>query len=149
MAQSISDIKEKLTRVYTPREAKMMNPLTLAYIGDAVYSDYIRRYLIAQGLSNVDHLTKRSVHYVRASAQSAAIHALLPNLTDDEQTIVRRGRNTKSIPPKHADKMDYRYATGLEALFGYLDLVGADDRKRELMAKAIEATEAADPALQQ
>lgn len=147
MAQSITDTKEMLTRVYTPKQARMLNPLTLAYIGDAVYSDYVRRYLIAQGHDNVDRLTKRSVHYVKASAQAAAIHALLPNLTQDEQAIVRRGRNTKSIPPKHADKMDYRYATGLEALFGYLDLVGAEGRKLELMAEAIDATEKADPAL--
>lgn len=145
MAQSVSetaDIAARLTRIYAPEEARRLNPLTLAYIGDAVYSDYIRRYLIARGLQNVNHLTRLAARYVRASAQAAAIRQLLPMLTEPEQDLVRRGRNTKSIPPKHADKMDYRYATGLEALFGYLNLTGDTARERELMGRAIRATEA-------
>lgn len=145
MAQGVSertDIAAHLTRVYAPEEARRLSPLTLAYIGDAVYSDYIRRYLIARGLQNVNHLTCLAARYVRASAQAAAIRQLLPILTESEQDLVRRGRNTKSIPPKHADKMDYRYATGLEALFGYLSLTGDTARERELMARTIHATEA-------
>jgi ribonuclease-3 family protein len=145
MAQGINattDIAAALTRVYTPEEARRLNPLTLAYIGDAVYSDYIRRYLIARGLQNVNHLTRLAARYVRASAQAAAVRALLPALTEPEQDLIRRGRNTKSLPPKHADKMDYRYATGLETLFGYLNLIGDTARERALMARAIRATEA-------
>ncbi|MGN0194448.1 MAG: Mini-ribonuclease 3 [Pseudoramibacter sp.] len=151
MAQSMSaattqagrgGIAEALSRTYSKAEARMMNPLTLAYIGDVVYSDYIRRYLVAEGLTKVDRLTKASIHFVRASAQARAIRRMLPELTDEERSIVRRGRNTKSMPPKHADVMDYRYATGLEALFGYLDLTGSRSRELALMTRAIELTDA-------
>jgi ribonuclease-3 family protein len=150
MAQSMSpavsqpgcgDIAAALVRTYSKAEARMMNPLTLAYIGDVVYSDYIRRYLVAEGITKVDRLTKRSVHFVRASAQAKAIRRMMPELTDEEKAIVRRGRNTKSMPPKHAEVMDYRYATGLEALFGYLDLTGSRKRELALMARAIELTD--------
>lgn len=136
-----TDILADLDKTYSKAEARMMNPLTLAYIGDVVYSDYIRRYLVAEGMTKVDRLTKRSIDYVRASAQAKAIRLMLPELTEDERAIVRRGRNTKSLPPKHADVMDYRYATGLEALFGYLNLTGSRKRELTLMARAIDLTE--------
>ena len=136
-----ANILAELNKTYAKSEARMMNPLTLAYIGDVVYSDYIRRYLVAEGMTKVDRLTKRSIDYVRASAQAKAIRLMLPELTEDERAIVRRGRNTKSLPPKHADVMDYRYATGLEALFGYLNLTGSRKRELTLMARAIDLTE--------
>ena len=130
-----------LDRVYTPAEARAMNPLTLAYIGDAIFSDYIRKYLIAQDIANVNHLTKASIKYVRADGQAKMVHELMDSLTPEEQSIVRRGRNTHSIPPKHADKMDYRYATGMEALIGYLELTGNIERQKELMVAGIECVE--------
>ena len=136
-----TDILSDLDKTYSKAEARMMNPLTLAYIGDVVYSDYIRRYLVAEGMTKVDRLTKRSIDYVRASAQAKAIRLMLPELTEEERAIVRRGRNTKSMPPKHADVMDYRYATGLETLFGYLNLTGSHNREITLMARAIDLTE--------
>jgi ribonuclease-3 family protein len=132
-----TDILSDLDKTYSKAEARMMNPLTLAYIGDVVYSDYIRRYLVAEGMTKVDRLTKRSIDYVRASAQAKAIRLMLPELTEEERAIVRRGRNTKSMPPKHADVMDYRYATGL----GYLNLTGSHNREITLMARAIDLTE--------
>ena len=122
-------------------DCRMTNPLNLAFIGDAVYSYYIRRYLIAKTDMNVDHLTKASVNFVKAEAQAYAIHHMDNMLTDTEKTYVRRGRNTKSIPPNHADKMDYRYATGFEALLGYLSLTGQNDRLEFLIAKAISLCE--------
>ncbi len=122
-------------------QCRMTAPLTLAFIGDAVYSYYIRRYLIAKTDMNVDHLTKASVRYVKAEAQAYAIHHMDDLLNETEKAYVRRGRNTKSIPPKHADKMDYRYATGFEALLGYLSLSGQTDRLERLIAEAISLCE--------
>ncbi len=111
--------------------------MTLAYIGDGVYSEYIRRFLVSGGISNVNHLTKESIKYVRADGQSKMALALMDSLTDEEQTIVRRGRNTRSHVPKHARTIDYRYATGLEALVGYLELTGQKERLEELMVRGI------------
>ncbi|MEG1432778.1 Mini-ribonuclease 3 [Eubacterium sp.] len=136
-----SVIADFLDRTYTEAEARAMNPLTLAYIGDGVFSDYIRKYLVAQGMANVNHLTKASISYVKADAQARMVHTLMDQLTDEEQSIVRRGRNTRSTPPKNADKMDYRYATGLEALVGYLELTGNQHRLRELMVTGLEHLE--------
>ncbi|MDD4691629.1 Mini-ribonuclease 3 [Eubacterium aggregans] len=136
-----SVIANFLDRTYTEAEARAMNPLTLAYIGDGVFSDYIRKYLVAQGMANVNHLTKASIRYVKADAQARMVHTLMDQLTEGEQSIVRRGRNTRSTPPKNADKMDYRYATGLEALVGYLELTGNQRRLRELMVTGLEYLE--------
>lgn len=136
-----SVIADFLDRTYTEAEARAMNPLTLAYIGDGVFSDYIRKYLVAQGMANVNHLTKASIRYVKADAQARMVHTLMDQLTEGEQSIVRRGRNTRSTPPKNADKMDYRYATGLEALVGYLELTGNQRRLRELMVTGLEYLE--------
>lgn len=130
-------VKQRLQKKYTIAEARALNPLTLAYIGDGVYSDYIRRFLVSGGISNVNHLTKESIKYVRADGQSKMVLALMDSLTDEEQTIVRRGRNTRSHVPKHARTIDYRYATGLEALVGYLELTGQKERLEELMVRGI------------
>ena len=128
-----------LTQKITPAQARAMNPLTLAWVGDSVFSNYIRRYLIAKGNANVNHLTKLSVKYVRAAAQADMLKAWQPLLTEEEADIVRRGRNTKSIPPKNADRMAYRYATGLEALCGYLTLIGDEERLVELIGVGIDS----------
>lgn len=130
-----------LDKKYSTEEASRLNPLILAWIGDSVFSDLIRRYLIAQGNANINHLTHLSFKYVSAEAQAKMLHAIAPLLTEKEQDIVRRGRNTRSTPPKHADKMDYRYATGIEALFGFLSLTGEKKRIHELMSEGIPAIE--------
>ena len=130
-------VKQRLQKKYTIAEARALNPLTLAYIGDGGYSEYIRRFLVSGGISNVNHLTKESIKYVRADGQSKMVLALMDSLTDEEQTIVRRGRNTRSHVPKHARTIDYRYATGLEALVGYLELTGQKERLEELMVRGI------------
>ncbi|WP_195270080.1 ribonuclease III domain-containing protein [Eubacterium sp. 1001713B170207_170306_E7] len=130
-------VKQRLHKKYTIAEARALNPLTLAYIGDGVYSEYIRRFLVSGGISNVNHLTKESIKYVRADGQSKMVLALMDSLTDEELDIVRRGRNTRSHVPKHARTIDYRYATGLEALIGYLELTGQEDRLEALMVRGI------------
>lgn len=114
-------------------DIRMYNPLVLAYIGDAVYDTFIRSMLVSGGSVQVGKLHKRAVGYVQAKAQACIMDKLHDTLTEDEQDIVRRGRNTKSATvPKNADINDYRYATGFEALIGYLYLIGNMKRLMEL-----------------
>ena len=99
------------------------SPLVLAYVGDAVYELFIRTMVVSSGNAPVYKLHKYSTDYVKAKAQSETIHRIFENLTLEEQEIVRRGRNAKSATiPKNADIIEYKYATGLEALLGYLYL---------------------------
>ena len=117
----------------SPTDIRMYNPLVLAYIGDSVYDTFVRTMLVAGGSIQVDKLHKRAIKFVQAKAQAAIVESLQEILTDDEKDIVRRGRNTKSnTVPKNADINDYRYATGFEALIGYLYLVGDIPRLKEI-----------------
>jgi len=117
----------------SPMDIRMYNPLVLAYVGDSVYDTFIRTMLVSGGSIQVDKLHKRAIKYVQAKAQAEIVEMLQGVLTEDEQDIVRRGRNTKSnTVPKNADINDYRYATGFEALIGYLYLVGDTKRLMEI-----------------
>jgi len=99
------------------------SPLVLAFLGDAVYELYIRSLIVCEGNAPVHKLHKRSITFVKAKAQSDTIHRLMDILNEEEQDIVRRGRNAKSgTIPKNADVTEYKYATGFEALLGYLYL---------------------------
>jgi len=114
-------------------DIRMYNPLVLAYIGDSVYDTFIRSMLVSAGSIQVDKLHKRAIKYVQAKAQAETLDKLHDTLTEDEQDIVRRGRNTKSNSvPKNADINDYRHATGFEALIGYLYLIGNTKRLMQL-----------------
>jgi len=105
------------------------SPLVLAYIGDAVYEVYIRTFLVTVKNASVHMLHKYSTDYVKAKAQSDIIHKIIEHLTEEEKDVVRRGRNAKSgTIPKNADVTEYKYATGLESLIGYLYL--KNDTKR-------------------
>ena len=140
MEESLTDLKlinEALEKKFTQTQTKAMNPLALAYIGDGLFSDTVRKYLIGCGQQNVNLMTKASISYVRASAQAQIIHALIPELTEDELRIVKRGRNVHSQVPKNASAADYCYATGFEALLGYLYLSGEPQRLEDLMVKSI------------
>ena len=115
-------------------EVMMLNPLVWAYIGDAVYEVYVRSYVISEGKRNAGDLHKESISFVKAEAQSDILEGLLPCLTEEEQNIVRRGRNTKTTHvPKNAMVIDYRRATALEALIGYLFLMRRYERMDEIM----------------
>jgi ribonuclease-3 family protein len=117
----------------------MYNPLVLAYIGDAVYEMFVRTLLASSGSMQVAKLHKKAINYVKAKSQAEILAAIEEMLTPDEQDIVRRGRNTKSATvPKNADIGDYRYATGLEALVGYLYLTGSIDRLMEILDRIVE-----------
>ncbi len=117
---------------------RMMNPLKLAYIGDAIYEAYIRTYLINQVVLTPHEMSKKAIFYVKASAQAALINGIRDQLTEEEWTLVKRGRNQHSSSvPKNALLSDYRYATGFEALIGYLYLVGNEDRIIEIVRDGI------------
>jgi len=120
-------------------DVQMLNPLVLAYVGDSVYDTFVRTLLVSGGYGQVAKLHKMSIEFVKAKAQADILGKITEMLTADEQDIVRRGRNTKSATiPKNADIADYRYATGFEALIGYLYLTGRIDRLMEVIRRVIE-----------
>ena len=110
-----------------------MSMLGLAHIGDAVYELLTRTRLCGLGVTKVSELHRMTVATVNAPAQAEAAQRILPKLTEEEAAIYRRGRNTKvnSVPQK-ADIAQYHAATGLEALFGWLYLLGRTERINEL-----------------
>jgi len=114
------------------REALGYSPLTLAFLGDGVYEGMVRRKIVLSGNMPSRKLHAAAVEKVRASYQSAAAELILPLLTEEEADVFRRGRNADSRVPKSATAADYRRATGLEALFGYLSLIGGEARLEEL-----------------
>lgn len=122
------------TTFYTEREIRCMSPLILAYIGDSVFETYIRAYVIAKGIHSIHLLHKASIRFVKAGAQASAVHEIMSILSEEEQNVVRRGRNAHPhTVPKNANVGDYRYATGLESLIGFLYLIDRRDRLNELM----------------
>lgn len=122
------------------KNPKQMNPLTLAFLGDAVYELYARRYVVERENCPVGQMHLKTVDLVNAGAQSAAFARLENFLSEEELAIYKRGRNTNTqSTPKHADIADYRRATGVEALFGYLFLKGETARAEELFALSIGA----------
>ncbi len=114
-----------------PKDAKQYNGLSLAFIGDCVYELLVREHILSK--KPVNQLHKETVNYVCASAQSKAVELIIQQLSEEELSVYKRGRNTNSnTVPKNADPQDYRRATGLEALFGYLYLTGNTARISEL-----------------
>ncbi len=125
-----------LTDICTPLsepQARMYSPLTLAFLGDAVYSLLVRNMLSLSANKPTGKLHKESIQYVNAAFQAQMIRELLPSLTEDETSVFKRGRNAHSShSPKNQSDADYRYATGLEALYGYLYLCGNTARIKEI-----------------
>ncbi len=120
-----------------------MSPLVLAYIGDTIYESYIREYLIRKNINKkVNDLHKSAVKYVKAKAQATIMHELESELTEEELRIYKRGRNQKShTSPKNADIIDYKHATGFEALVGYLHLGNEKERLDYIISKGINIIE--------
>ncbi|MBO3445442.1 MULTISPECIES: Mini-ribonuclease 3 [Clostridia] len=120
-----------------------MSPLVLAYIGDTIYESYIREYLIRQNINKkVNDLHKSAVKYVKAKAQATIMHEIEEELTEEELRIYKRGRNQKShTSPKNADIIDYKHATGFEALVGYLHLGDEKERLDYIISKGIKIIE--------
>lgn len=119
-------------------DIKSYSGLTLAYIGDAIFDLVIRTYVVEHGNAPVNKLHKQVIKLVQASAQAQLYHTIQDMLTDEEQAVYKRGRNAKSFTSaKNADIVEYRTATGLEALIGYLYLTGQTDRMLELIYPVI------------
>ncbi len=120
-------------------DIKTFSPLTLAYIGDAVYDLVIRSVIVERANRPAHQLHKSAVKYVNAGAQSAMIQALLGELNEEEEGFYRRGKNAKpATTAKNASLADYHRATGFETLMGYLYLTGQTDRMMYLVQKGIE-----------
>jgi len=119
---------------------EQLSPIVLAYIGDAVFEVYVRQRLIASPIRKPHELHKAATRRVSAASQARLLQLWAPFLTEEEADIVRRGRNAKSgQPPRNADPGDYRQATALESLVGYLYYRGRGERLEQLMEKAFEA----------
>ena len=115
---------------------KEINSLVLAYLGDTIYEDYVRIYLIKKGIANVNDLQTESVKYSSAKAQCEILKKLIDDnvFSEEELEIIKRARNHKSIShPKNCDIVTYKQATGLEALIGYLKLENKEERIDEIM----------------
>ena len=121
------------------KEAKEFSPLVLAYIGDAVYELMIRSILVSRGNRPVNKLNKDATSLVKAAAQSEIIKLISDNLSEEEYTVFKRGRNSSPhTMAKNASMTDYKYATGFEALIGFLYLDNRCDRALELVKLGID-----------
>ncbi len=142
MGESLSllgQIKENFS--CEPVDVRTYSPLTLAFIGDCVFDLVIRTVVVERGNRAANGLHKTKSAIVKAQTQAQMIEALLPELTSEEESVYRRGRNAKSYTSaKNASIGDYRKATGLEALIGYLYLMDRTERVLELIKKGLEAT---------
>ena len=125
------DLKEVDIRTYSP--------LTLAYIGDSIYDLIIRTVVVERGNEPANKLHRKTVTFVKAETQSEMIELLLPELTEEELAVYKRGRNAKAYTSaKNASIGDYRKATGLEALMGYLYLTDRTERIIELIQNGLQ-----------
>lgn len=129
-----------LEKKFTPAEAKYLNPLVLAFVGDAIYEVFVRAYLVDNHRDmHVHKLHKKAVEFVKAQAQSEFIKIIIDELDEEELAIFKRGRNTKSATvPKNADVQDYRMATGFESLIGYLYLTEQRDRLKYILNRVLD-----------
>ena len=133
----LEDLKKEL-------DVKALGSLALAYMGDAVYEVYVRHHLLSMGQVKPNKLHKEATKYVSARSQSAVVHYLLEEnlLTEEEEAIIRRGRNAKSgTVPKNTDVQTYRYSTAFEALIGYLYGSMNQERMEEIIGLAIQFKE--------
>ena len=123
---------------FNEKDAKLLNPQVLAFVGDGVYSLYIRHKIIANNSSTGKKLHAEVVNFVKAKGQSNFIDKLLPLFNEDELAIFKRARNHKTLSQaKNANIIDYKRATGLEAVIGYLYLTNQTDRLNELLSYSV------------
>lgn len=122
---------------------KEVSTEALAYLGDSVLEIRVREKLVNDGISGSGNLNRASLAYVKASEQAAAMHRIIPILSEEETLVFKRGRNMSGgNVPKSATMSEYRTATGMEVLFGYLHLLGRQERIDELFSLAYPAPEA-------
>lgn len=137
----MTKIKKLTEKNFDPN---VLSGQTLAYLGDAVYEVFIRRHLVKGGIVRPQILQREATHYVSAKAQAALITQLQDEnrLTEDELAIFRRGRNSKShTKAKNTTLRTYQLSTGFEAVWGYLDLLGKNERVADLSKWCIKTVE--------
>ena len=118
---------------------KEISTEALAYLGDSVIELLVRELLVNRGISGSGNLNSESLKFVKASAQAAAMNRIIGALTDEEMSIYKRGRNMSGgNVPKSATMSEYRTATGMEVLFGYLHMIHQQERADELFRIAYE-----------
>ncbi len=123
------------------KDIRTYSPLTLAYIGDAVFDLVIRSVLVNKGNTAVNNLHKKASAIVKAQSQSAIAAAIMEDMTEEERDIFRRGRNSKPhTKAKNASAIEYLEATGFEAVMGFLYLSGDMDRIMELISLGLNKT---------
>ena len=122
---------------------KEINTTALAFLGDAVYEVFVRKYVMESGQQNADALHRMAIHYVCANGQAKAVKTLMNEfLTEEEIKLVKRARNRKSISrTRSADAVSYKLATAFEALIGYLYLENKMERAEEVMEEAVKIIE--------
>ncbi len=120
-------------------QAKQYSPLTLAYLGDGVYELLVRETLVLRDNRPNGQLHREALHFVSATAQSNGLETVLPLLTETEEAIFKRGRNSDAVGHRNSDVIQYKRATGLETLFGYLYLTGQTERLEELFQTIYQA----------
>ncbi len=131
-----AEVKEKQLDV------KRMKPLALAYIGDTIFDLYIRSRIVLTKEEAPKLMHTEAVQFVKAGSQAQMMKLILDDLTEEETEAFKRGRNQKSLTvPKNANFFDYKWATGFEALWGYLYVVGQEERLYELMKSATDRFE--------
>jgi len=119
-------------------DAMILNPQVLAFVGDAVYTLYVRNMIVLNNKGKSGELHKITAKYVKAKTQSEAIEKLLPTLTQDEQDVFKRGRNYKTqSTAKNSSVQEYHRATGFEAVLGYLYLSGQKERLNEILKSSL------------
>lgn len=119
----------------TKAEAAQFNPVTLAFVGDAVYSTYVRERLALSGNGKAADFQRAAIKIVSAKGQSAFLDRILPLLTEQESEIFRRGKNAKkATKSKSASSLEYNRSTGFEAVLGYLYLTGEEERIGQLLS---------------
>lgn len=136
MEESIKGLEKQFRETFELEavDLKTYSPLTLAYIGDAIYELMIRSIIVEKGNAPVNKLHKRSSQLVKAKTQAEAAIKLQEVFTEEEMTVYKRGRNTRShTMAKNAEMVDYRMATGFEAVMGYLHLKQEYGRMLELI----------------
>ena len=142
MEKSIISLEDSLDSVFglSSKDWKLYSPLTLAYLGDAVYEMVIRTICVKRANMQTQKLHRKVTGYVSAKAQAKMMDALIGELTEEEESIYRRGRNSKPYTKaKNASLEEYLKATGFEALIGYLYLQKEYERMNALIAHGIEA----------
>lgn len=147
MVTELNTLKDRVRSSFALEERPFTaySPLLLAYVGDAVYELVVRTVIAMEGNRSPKAMNKEAVRYVNAAAQAAAADAIGPLLTEEEADILRRGRNAHpATTAKHMSVGDYRKATGLEALAGYLYLSGREERLTELIKTGMERIKEAD-----